>query len=229
MHRALTLTVLVACLVVPPAALGQEATTPLTVTGNGRVEARPDRAEVTYQLNSFGASREAARASIALRARSVLGRLRAVGVDPLGVRLSDVEVRRRSHRPGLRKPFIASAAIAARTADVGLSGRLLDLGTALGADTSGPDFDLVDDAAAREQATTRAVADAQRRAQAVAGGLGMTIVGVRSITLDGAGGPVPLPAASAPTAGRPSTPTAPGVITVTAAVTVVYDLARAGG
>jgi uncharacterized protein YggE len=112
---------------------------------------------------------------------------------------------------------------------VELSGRLLDLGTAVGADTSGPEFDLVDDAAAREQATTRAVTDAQRRAQAVATGLGLTIVGVRSITLDGAGVPVSGVAAPTPARpGQPTTPTAPGVLTVTASVTVVYDLARSG-
>ena len=222
------LVLLVASLPVP--ALAQDERTPLNVTGRGVVEARPDRAEVTYVVQRFARTREAARSVVARRSRLVLRRLRAIGVDPVSIRLSNVDVSRRSARRKLAKPFVASATVAARTARVGLAGRMLDLGPRAGVDTRGPDYDLVADLAAREQATTRAVEAARRRAEAVARGLGMRIVAVRSITLDGAStGDFDRSLASeeqAATTG-PTIPTAPGTIAVRAAVTVVFELQRA--
>ena len=210
----------------------QQSTTPLSVTGRGLVEARPDRAEVTYVVQRFAATREAARGAVARRSRLVLRRLRAIGVDPLGVRLSSVDVSRRSTRRKLRKPFIASATVAARTSRVELSGRMLDLGPRAGVDVRGPRYDLVDDLAAREQATRKAVDSARRRAEAVAAGLGMRIVGIRSISLDGASvSPSQQSELAAQAPARrsigPTIPTAPGAIEVRASVTVVFDLQRA--
>jgi len=116
---------------------------------------------------------------------------------------------------------------------------MVDLAPALGADVRGPSFDLVDDVAAREEATVRAVASARRRAEAVARGLDMRIVAVRSVSLDGAQ-ITPAPAPSAPAAGEsvagggsagaptgPSTPTVPGTIRVRAFVTVNFELVPA--
>src|SRR2546423_1431958 len=147
MRRFIVLTILAAALSGPAPAAGQEPT-PLTVTGRGRVEARPDRAEVSYTLNALGATREAARAAFATQARSLLGRLRAIGVDPLGIRLSNVQVARRSPRPRLRSPFAATGAIAARTDRVDLAGRPPDLRDAARARTRRPVVDLVADAPA---------------------------------------------------------------------------------
>jgi uncharacterized protein YggE len=219
----------------PASALAQQPeTTPLGVTGRAVVEARPDRAEVTYVVQRFARTREAGRSVVARRARLVLRRLRAIGVDPLGIRLSNVSVARRSTRRRLDKPFVASATVAARTARVGLAGRMLDLGPRAGVNTRGPDYDLVDDLVAREQATGKAVEAARRRAEAVAAGLGMRIVAIRAISLDGAS-VGPSPATSQPALaeavgaprGGPSIPSAPGTITVRASVSVVFVLQRA--
>ena len=216
-------------------AQAQEQTTPLAVEGVGVVEARPDRVEVSYVLDRVAASREAARASVAARSRRLIGRLRSIGIPQADIRLSRVNVGRRSRRPGLRRPFRAIGVLAARSANVALAGRMLDLGGPLGADVRGPAYDLVDDLDAREAATTQAVASARRRAEAVARGLGQRIVGIRSVSLDGAQ-IQPSPAADVQGSvgerqsaqGRragPSTPTAPGTITVTARVTVNFELA----
>lgn len=217
-----------------PAAGQQPETTPLGVTGRGIVEARPDRAEVTYVIQRFARTREAGRAVVAARSRLVLRRLRAIGVDPLGIRLSNVSVARRSTRRKLDKPFVASATVAARTARVGLAGRMLDLGPRAGVNTRGPAYDLIDDLAAREEATRKAVEAARRRAEAVAAGLGMRIVAIRSISLDGASvGPAQPSFGSQAIAQReagpaaPTIPTAPGTIRVRATVSVVFVLQRA--
>jgi uncharacterized protein YggE len=213
----------------------QERTTPLAVEGRGVAEARPDRVEVRYVLNRVAGSREAARASVASRSRRLIGRLRRIGIAEADIRLSQVNVGRRSSRR-LRRPFRAIGVVAARSSTVTLAGRMLDVGTTLGADVRGPDYDLVDDLAAREAATTRAVESARRRAEVVARGLGQRIVGLRSVSLDGAEitpsnaqadllGESGQAGASPGRPVGPSTPTAPGRITVTARVTVNFELA----
>ncbi len=228
--------VLLALQAVPAAA--QERTTPLAVEGRGLAEVRPDRVEVRYVLNRVATSREGARASVAARSRRLIGRLRRIGIPEADIRLSRVNVGRRSARRSLRRPFRAIGVVAARSSTVTLAGRMLDVGTPLGADVRGPDYDLVDDLAAREAATTRAVESARRRAEAVARGLGQRIVGLRSVSLDGA--EITPSNAQADQLGEvgqteqatrggrragPSTPTAPGTITVTARVTVNFELA----
>ena len=228
--------VLLALQAVPASA--QERTTPLAVEGRGLVEVRPDRVEVRYVLNRVAGSREAARASAASRSRRLIGRLRRIGIAEADIRLSRVNVGRRSSTRSLRRPFRAIGVVAARSSTVTLAGRMLDVGTTLGADVRGPDYDLVDDLAARAAATTRAVDSARRRAEAVARGLNQRIVGLRSVSLDGAEITSPSNAqadqlgqvgqSEAVSPGRrsgPSTPTAPGRITVTARVTVNFELA----
>ena len=233
MRRALVTAGLIASLAAPAAAQEQQEPTPLGVTGRGVVDARPDRAEVTYVIQRFARTREAARSVVARRSRLVLRRLGAIGVDPLGIRLSNVDVSRRSLRRKLDKPFVASATVAAETDSVALTGRMLDLGPRAGVETRGPDYDLIDDLAAREQATAKAVDSARRRAQAVAAGLGMRIVSIRSISLDGASvGSSPQSAQGAIgdeelARSGPSIPTAPGRIRVSASVSVVFVLERA--
>ena len=235
MLRLTGVLVLVLLALAGPAA-AQERTTPLAVEGRGVLQARPDRVEMSYVLNRVATSREGARASVAARSRRLIGRLRRIGIPQADIRLSRVNVGRRSSRRKLRRPFRAIGVIAASSSDVGLAGRMLDVAGPLGADVRGPDYDLVDDLAAREAATTRAVTSAQRRAEAVARGLGQRIVGIRSVSLDGA--QITQPEASsqgligeqqteAPAGRRtgPSTPTAPGTITVTATVTVNFELA----
>lgn len=228
MRRAIVTAGLVASLAAPAAAQEQQEPTPLSVTGRGVVDARPDRAEVTYVIQRFARTREGARSVVARRSRLVLRRLQAIGVDPLGIRLSNVNVSRRSLRRKLDKPFVASATVAARTDRVTLSGRMLDLGPRAGVETRGPDYDLVDDLAAREQATVRAVEAARRRAEAVARGLGMRIVAIRSISLDGASVAAPQGSLAAESVrSGPSIPVAPGTIRVSASVSVVFVLERA--
>ncbi len=228
------LLLLVSTAVLAGPAEAQERTTPLAVEGRGVVEARPDRVEMAYVLRREAATREGARRSVAARSRRLIGRLRSIGIPEADIRLSRVNVGRRSSRRGLKRPFRAIGVIAARSANVGLAGRMLDVATALGADVRGPDYDLVDDLEAREAATTRAVASAQRRAEAVARGLGQRIVGIRSVSLDGAQITQPASSPSQAAAGEaggggrrsgPSTPTAPGTITVRATVTVNFELA----
>ena len=236
MRRLLVLLTLAALAGPATPAAAQEDTTPLAVEGRGVVEARPDRVEVVYVLDRIAGSRERARRSVAVRSRSLIGRLRGLGIPAADVLLSRVNVGRRSDRPGLKRPFRAIGVVSARSADVALAGRMLDLAGPLGADVRGPDYDLVDDLAAREAATTRAVESARRRAEAVARGLGQRIVGLRSVSLDGA---QITPSESSSQAGSvaeaqrgagsgrsgPSTPTAPGTITVRARVTVNFELA----
>ena len=237
MRRLLVLLSLVvlAGTVAAPAGAQEGGGTPLAVEGRGIAEARPDRVEVVYVLDRIAATRERARASVAARSRSLIGRLRSIGIPEADIRLSRVNVGRRSNRPGLKRPFQAIGVLAARSANVALAGRMLDLAGPLGADVRGPDYDLIDDLAAREAATVQAVESARRRAEAVARGLGQRIVGIRSVSLDGAqitpsdsAGSVSQQESAAVQGRRrgPSTPTAPGMITVRARVTVNFELAE---
>ena len=247
MSRLLLAALVAGALALPSSALAQSPApaaptyTPLAVTGKATVDVRPDRVEVSYTIERKGKTKSLARSAVARRAALLLSKLGALGVDPLGVRFSDVVLYKDPATSGKKTRYVGSGIVVARTAKVELAGQLVDLGTALGADVRGPAYSLVDDNAARDDAMRVAVEHARRRAEIVAGGLGMRIVRVRSVSLDGAyvntgtsapvptsqsGSPVSSPSPGSPQPAQPTTPTpvAPGALQVSASVSVTYDL-----
>ena len=106
-------------------------------------------------------------------------------LDALGVARADVRTRAvnsfRTRRRG-RVRYHASTSLEVRTTDLAkLSQILAAFG---GASISGPEFEVSDPTAARQEATSIALQRARARAEAAAAALGLRIVAIRKVDLN---------------------------------------------
>ncbi|MGB7262057.1 MAG: SIMPL domain-containing protein, partial [Albidovulum sp.] len=143
----------------------------ISVSGEGRVEIAPDMATV-----SLGVTNEADTATSALSANSeavasVLERLAKAGVEARDIQTSGLSLGPRydyNSSGGAPKltGYVASNTVTVRVRALETTGNILDLVVAGGANTlNGLSFGLQDDQTARDEARTRAVADAARKAE----------------------------------------------------------------
>lgn len=131
--------------------------------------------------------------------------------------------------PGtLPRPYIASQAVSVRIRDLRETGRVIDGAVEAGAtEVLGPYFSLADPSRARRRAVAAAVAEARRKAQAMAGAAGLRLGGVVRVS-EGAARPVAVRTGRAAEE-RATPPIEPGRILVTAAVTVAFAAEPAEG
>lgn len=238
----LLIAVAAALALVPASAAAQTPTnapepTLLAVTGDGVVRAKPDTATISIFVRRVGLEREKPRTSVNRRTRQIIRAVTRLGVRRAEIQTSGISLDQRRLRPRrrggrVRIRYVASNLLTVRTTALEVVGRIFDVATAAGAtDFSGPDFEIVNTTAPRAAATEAAVADARRRADAAARALGLRVIGVQSVALDGAdiptgddeseGGIRELAGAEG---GGGSTPVRPGVEQIDAQVSVVYIL-----
>lgn len=238
--RPLLLT-LVLVLVLPAAAAAQAPPAPaepsgptLGVTGVGFVRAEPDTATLDIDVRRVGLDQEGPRTSVNRRTRQILAALARIGVpradvQTSGIRLDQQRLRPRRKGGRTRIRYVAQNSLTVRTTLIRAVGRIFDAATRAGAtDFSGPQFEVVNRTPARAEATAAAVTDARRRADAAAAALGLRVIGVRSVTLDGGPSGSDDEAAALPqsdeAAGGEATPVRPGVEEIAATVSVVFLL-----
>ena len=107
---------------------------------------------------------------------------------------------------------------------INLAGPVLDAAVGAGADSSwGVEFGLKDASAQRSQALTAAIADARKKADAMATALGVSVTGVGSASESSYSPPIQY-GGVVPASGASAAPTQiqPGQLTISADVTVVY-------
>ena len=215
---------------VPLTSLAEESRQ-ITVTGEGRVDAAPDMALITLGVtHQADAARDAMAATSDAVAR-ILTRL-----DQLGLAARDVQTRRitlnpvwaneryDSDKPPKIVGFTAANTVAIRVRALDQLGEVLDAVVADGANTfNGLQFLIADPDPLMDEARKRAVADAMARAALLAEAAGVTLGPVRSIDEHGGGGgPVMMEMAAARSGG---VPIASGEVSLTASVTMVFDIA----
>jgi uncharacterized protein YggE len=110
----------------------------------------------------------------------VLRNLDALGVPRAEIRTGDVESFRTRRRGKPR--HVASSSLFVRTTDLERLGRIV--AAFGGADISGPEFEVTDDTAARQEATRIALERARRRADAAAAALGQRVLAIRKVDLN---------------------------------------------
>lgn len=201
----------------------------ITVSGQGSVASRPDMATLT-----MGVTEEAKEARDAMRLTSesvakILARL-----DELGIAKADVQTRRLTLNPvwsGRRTSdetpritgFVASNSISVRIRDLPKLGEVLDQILSEGAnDFSGLQFGLEDPDPVVNAAREAAVADARAKAELYARAAGVTLGDVISIAEQG-GRPQPVMMEMA-NARDAAVPIAEGEVTVTASVSMVFEI-----
>jgi uncharacterized protein YggE len=202
----------------------------ITVVGEGRAAARPDTAEV-----SAGVVTQAGTAAQALTQNSVamdrvLRAVTAVGIADRDVQTATVNVvpMRRTGRQEPSPPDIVgyevSNQVRIRVRDLTNLGRVLDALVQEGANVlGGISFSVAEPAPVLDQARTKAMADARRRAELYAQAAGVKVGPVLSIREAPPGIPrfgAEMPRAMAVTA----VPVAPGEQEFQASVTVTYAI-----
>jgi uncharacterized protein YggE len=171
---------------------------PVVVTsGEGVIQAVPDRAYVTISAESRAASpREAQRRNTEMM-KPVQDKLRAAGIPADAIRTTAYDLQfEYDWNNGRRIPkgYVARNTIEVRVDAIDRLGELLDLAVTAGA-TSVSDirFDVKDRARLERDAIRMAVADARAKADAAAAGAGSSIDRVVRIEEHGVVSPPPMP------------------------------------
>ena len=204
----------------------------VTVTGTGTVSAAPDRAQLSFGVESRAETAKGALDATARQVRAVLDALRRAGASDL--RTESVFVSPIAGENGAVSGFVASNTVSASIA-AGRAGALIDAAVAAGANqVYGPSLSSSDAESLYRRALEAAVDEAgpgvevgvveqaRERAAVLAAAAGASVGEVSSI-VEGGGGPVAF-AETAKAASDAGTPIEPGSRETTATVTVTFAL-----
>lgn len=196
--------------------------------GMGRVEVPPNQASVTlgFQVQRPTAAEASAEANRV--AEQILNRLQQINVRRQDIRTSGIQLSPVYTAPREGAPQIvgyrASYTLTLTLTDLRQVGPSIDESVKAGANTiAGVSFGLRDVSDARKEALAAAVREAREKADAIARAAGLQIKGIQQIVEEGVEFAIPrmeqraLPAPSVPT------PIEPGLIAVTARVTIVFN------
>ena len=206
--------------------LGRSATpsagTTITVTGNGTVDATPDRASFDFGVTTNGATAAQALSRNSSEARAIVAALRNAGVADSDIQTTQVSLWPQTSSSGNRIIGYQASNSVHVTAGLGKSGALVDAAVRAGANNvGGPDLDTADKAALYDEALKQAIADAKGKAQAIAAGAGLTLGSLVRVTEGGGQAPMPLFAQDRAVAA--SVPIEAGTQQIQATVTVTYS------
>jgi len=221
-------------LLIPAAAAAQQSTPtdpPLVVsTGEGIVEAAPDRAWITITAESRAGNPRDAQRRNAEAMTPVLAKLRASGIPSDAIRTLGYDLQQEwdyVNNQRVSKGYVARNTVDVRVDNIDRVGELLELAVGSGATAvGGVRFDLKDRKKLEREALRLAVEDARGRAEAVAAGAGRAIDRVLRIdAVNPSGGPIPLQKiAFAREAASDAPPMATGQLEIRAQVTLTSIL-----
>src|SRR5947209_633463 len=160
------------------------STTTITVTGNGTVNATPDKASFDFGVQETASTATDAINQDNAQARAIIDALKKAGIPASDIQTTEVSLYPESHR-GQITGYHASNSVNV-TSGIKDAGNLVDAAANAGANNiNGPNLSISDQKAQYEQALKLAVADAKAQAQAIAEGAGLTLGGVKHISNDG--------------------------------------------
>jgi uncharacterized protein YggE len=178
--RRLALSAVLTALLVPAAPAAAQEPTQLVVVEVATVRVAPDTATVGGRISRQARSVAVARRRVERRVAEVLRNLDALGVPRADIRTAGLESFRTRRRGKVR--HVATSSLLVRTTDLDRLGQIV--AAFGGADISGPEFEVTDDTAARQEATRIALERARRRADAAAAALGQRVVAIRKVDLN---------------------------------------------
>jgi uncharacterized protein len=197
----------------------------IVVTGDGTVEAVPDRAAITLAVTVVRPTAQDAQRQSAATMTQIVRQLLALGLPQSAIRTTTVSLvpqrRPQSEGVGPIVGYEADNRVAVTVDDISRAGQVIDTGVAAGANgVDSLNWELRDPSVPQAQALRIAVQNAQATASAIAAAAGVT--GLRLIRIEEVGAtPVPrLGFAVAQVAA--ATPVLPGTLPVSAHVRAVY-------
>jgi uncharacterized protein YggE len=185
-----------------PGALAQQPTPafqdPVVITsGEGIVQAVPDRAWITVAAESRASNPRDAQKRNTEAMTPVLEKLKAAGIPADAIRTIAYDVQYEWEYVNNRRVgrgYVARNTIDVRIDNVDRVGEYLEIAVGSGATSlGGIRFDLKDRAKLEREALRLAVSDARAKAEAAAAGAGRAIDRIIRIDEAGVGGPVPPP------------------------------------
>lgn len=196
----------------------------ITVTGNGEIRTTPDRASLTFGLQTHGATAAEVQAAHAAQVKRLIAALKAAGVAAKDLKTEqfDVSPRYDPDKVDAQRGYSANSSVSVSNQPLDRASRLGEVGIAAGADSvSGPSLSVADPDSGYDRALERAVADAREKAKVLATAAGVSLGEVTAI-VEGSS-PEPYYAAEMRTLDA-KMPIEPGSEQVTATVTVTFAL-----
>jgi uncharacterized protein len=205
--------------------LGRTATassgTSITVTGNGAVNATPDRASFDFGVTTRAPTAAAALSRNGRQAQAVAAALRRAGVDASDIQTTEVSLWPQTRPNGTEIVGYSGSNSVRVIVPVGRSGAVVDAAVMAGADSvDGPSLDVSDRTSFYADALKKAVAQAREKALALASASGLTLGSLE--TVREGGGSEPMPVYTQALTAAP-VPIERGTQQIQASVTVTYS------
>ena len=187
-------------LLAPAVASPQQNTTPepvVVTSGEGLVQAVPDRAWITITAESRAGNPRDAQRRNAEAMTPVIDKLRTAGIAAEAIRTIGYDLQQEwdyVNNQRTSRGYVARNTIEVRVDAIDRIGELLEMAVGSGATSvGGVRFDLKNRAKLERDALRLAVEDARARADAAAAGAGRSIDRVLRIDAQSGGAPVPMP------------------------------------
>ncbi len=205
----------------------------LTVMGSAEVKTAPDQATVGIGVMTQAPNAREAQEKANVIIQKFLAEMQRLGIDKQDVQTSRLMLNPVYDNPKPGEPmrisgYQAQNALTVRVEDFSLIGKVIDAGVASGANTiENIGFSVKDDTPARLEALREAAAEARQKAEVMAKALGIELGGVYEVVEGGAQVmPPPMYRGEAFAAMKADTPVEPGQVTVTASMTVRYEIRK---
>jgi uncharacterized protein YggE len=221
------LSLALACTTLAVPALAADPHT-IAMTGHGEIRSVPDLAQVTAGVATTAPSAAQALSANSARMKGVFAALEKLGVPQKNIQTTNFFVSPQytngdNNTPRRLTGYQVTNDVTARIEDVGKLGSALDALVASGANQiNGVSFSIQNDAPLLEKARAQAIADARARAETYAKAAGVSLGPILSISEGG--GPVPPRPMYRMAAMAADTQIAPGEQSVTADVSVVWEI-----
>ncbi len=197
--------------------------------GQASVSATPDKATVDLAVETRAATAQDAASQNATITSTVLSTVQAIlgqadTIHTLNYSLSPVYTYPSAGGPGILTGFSVSNTVEVDTGNLGLAGKIIDTGIQAGATrVQGLTFGLKDSEPTRQQALQLATIQARAHASTMVAAAGLKLGNVISIVE----GMTSAPVGMTTTAGAGvATPIQPGSVSVTATVTIDFQIAQ---
>jgi len=224
-------TALLGFLLFMPAAPAQTVPQPrlLTVSGEGEAKAKPDQATLSAGVMTEGRTAAAALAANSRAMNAVFATLKRLGIAERAIQTSDISVQPQypndSRLPRRMTGYQVSNSVTVTVDDLDNLGPALDALVSSGANSLGDiGFGLRDPKQLELQARAAAVRDATQKAEAMARAAGISLGAILSIGEGTGAEPAPLRRMMAAPMAMNATPVAGGEETVSATVTISWEI-----
>jgi uncharacterized protein YggE len=159
------------------------STTTITVTGNGTVNATPDKASFDFGVQVNAATAQDAISKDNEQAQAIIDALKNAGIPASDIQTSSVSLWPQTSNDGQTITGYQASNDVTVTSPIGKAGSLVDAAVRAGANNVyGPNLSVGDQSSYYAQALKIAVQDAETQAKAIAAASGLTLGGILHIT-----------------------------------------------